>query len=144
MSDTLTPAERSEHMSRIRAKNTGPEMRVRRLAHALGYRYRLHQAGLPGKPDLVFRKRRAVIFVHGCFWHQHEGCRLQRQPKSRLEYWLPKLARNIERDEEVRRKLEALGWDILVIWECEVRDREALSAILREFLGDSSAGTPVA
>ncbi len=121
MADPLTPAERSEQMRRIRKHDTKPELLVRRAAHALGFRFRLHRADLPGSPDLAFPGRRKAVFVHGCFWHQHDGCRFKRQPKSRLDYWLPKLVRNVERDEEVRRQIDALGWDSIVIWECEVR-----------------------
>ena len=135
--DTLTPAERGERMSRIRARDTSPEMTVRSFVHALGFRYRLHDRRLPGCPDLVFAARRKVIFVHGCFWHGHEchlfrwprsfwhrhnRCELARLPKSRLEFWLPKLEANKQRDARCRRALTALGWSSLVIWECELRD----------------------
>ncbi len=96
--DTLTPEQRSERMSRVRNKDTKPEMRVRRLVHALGYRYRLHDSRLPGRPDLVFKSRHKVIFVHGCFWHRHDRCELCRMPKSRLQFWKPKLKANRERD----------------------------------------------
>ncbi len=101
--DTLTPGERSERMARVRGKDTGPEMRVRRLIHGMGYRYRLHRGGLPGRPDLVFASRRAVVFVHGCFWHQHPDpeCRLARMPKSRQAIWWEKLRAKRERDERV-------------------------------------------
>lgn len=121
-------------MRRIRKRDTKPELVVRRLAHALGFRFRLHRCDLPGTPDLVLPRHRSVIFVHGCFWHQHRGCRLARQPKTRLEYWLPKLARNVERDLRTRNALEAAGWRCLVVWECETRDGEALRGILRRFL----------
>ncbi|MBV8239124.1 MAG: DNA mismatch endonuclease Vsr, partial [Sphingomonas sp.] len=127
VNDWLTPAERRERMRRIRGRNTAPELLVRGAVHALGFRFRLHRRDLPGTPDLVLPRHRKVIFVHGCFWHQHEGCRLKRQPKSRLGYWLPKLRRNVERDDEVRGKLEGLGWACLVVWECDTKDREALS-----------------
>lgn len=123
MADTVSPGRRSEIMSGIRSQGTKPEMTVRRVLHSLGYRYRLHVAELPGKPDLVFPGRRKVIEVRGCFWHQHEDpeCRIARQPRSNRDYWLPKLARNVERDGEHERKLRALGWEVLVVWECEVR-----------------------
>ena len=134
MADKITPARRSENMRRIKSKGMKPEMIVRRLVHGLGYRYRLHRRNLPGKPDLVFGPRRAVIFVHGCFWHQHD-CRDGRVPSSNQDYWKPKLARNVERDAQVRRKLEALGWRLLVIWECEINDKVALSDRLIAFLG---------
>jgi DNA mismatch endonuclease (patch repair protein) len=121
-------------MRRIRKRDTGPELAVRRLTHALGFRFRLHRGDLPGTPDLVLPRHRKVIQVHGCFWHQHEGCRLARLPKSRLDYWLPKLARNAERDRAARVALESAGWRCLVIWECQTRDAESLRATLRGFL----------
>src|SRR5690606_33231808 len=126
---------RSENMRRIRSKNTAPEMAVRSLAHRLGYRYRLHRKDIPGKPDLVFPGRRKVIFIHGCFWHQHPGCREGRPPKSNTAYWLPKLERNMERDKDALARLAAAGWDVLVIWECETKDAEALARTLTGFLG---------
>jgi DNA mismatch endonuclease, patch repair protein len=109
-------------MALIRARDTKPEMRVRRSLHAQGLRYRLHAADLPGRPDIVFRSRRIVILVHGCFWHQHPdpNCRLARMPKSRLEFWAPKLNRNRSRDEEVKAKLEARGWRVIEVWECQL------------------------
>lgn len=121
-------AARSRQMALIRATDTKPEMKVRRAVHRAGYRYRLHRKDLPGKPDLVFPSRRAVIFVHGCFWHRHPDpdCKLARLPKSRPEFWIPKLARNAERDQEAREELERLGWRVLVIWECELRDMDAV------------------
>lgn len=136
MADPLTPAERSVHMRRIRKRDTKPELIVRRLIHALGFRFRLHRYELPGTPDIVLPRRRKVIQVHGCFWHQHEGCRLSRQPKSRLGYWLPKLARNVERDRAAQAALEAAGWSCLIVWECQTQDPEALEGILKRFLID--------
>ncbi|WP_081084472.1 very short patch repair endonuclease [Burkholderia territorii] len=135
--DTLTPTERSERMSRIKAKNTKPELAIRRLIHRLGYRYRLHGRALPGKPDLVFTRLRKVVFVHGCFWHRHAGCVLGRLPKSRLEFWLPKLEANVVRDKEVERKLAESGWRALVIWECEVKDEPTLIRRIKAFLDDT-------
>lgn len=126
---------RGENMRRIRSKDTGPEMAVRRLVHRLGYRYRLHRKDIPGKPDLVFPGRRKVIFIHGCFWHQHPGCREGRLPKSNLTYWLPKLKRNTERDEAALAQLAASGWDVLVLWECETKSLEATRKVLLNFLG---------
>lgn len=126
---------RSENMRRIRSKDTAPEMAVRSLAHRLGYRYRLHRKDIPGKPDLVFPSRRKVIFIHGCFWHQHPGCREGRPPKSNTAYWLPKLERNMERDKDALARLAAAGWDVLVIWECETKDAEILARTLTGFLG---------
>jgi DNA mismatch endonuclease, patch repair protein len=125
-------------MSRIRKTNSKPELIVRRLAFQLGYRFRLHQHHLPGTPDLVFVGRQKLIFVHGCFWHQHD-CRLgKKQPHSRQEYWKPKLARNRVRDRAVRDALKAQGWDVLVVWECETRDQARLAMRLMDFLGASS------
>lgn len=135
--DSLTPAERSERMSRIKGKNTKPELIVRSLIHRMGYRYRLHRKGLPGHPDLVFAKRRKVIFVHGCFWHRHEGCRLARLPKSRLDFWRPKLDANAKRDKEVEVRLAELGWKVLTIWECEVKEGAALAVRIKAFLDDT-------
>lgn len=135
--DTLTAEQRSERMSRIRGVDTKPEMIVRHLAHGLGYRYRLHGRGLPGKPDLVFPGLRKVIFVHGCFWHRHPDpkCTLARLPKSRLDFWRAKLEGNRERDERDEARLRETGWDVLVIWECQLRDWAALERTIRGFLG---------
>jgi DNA mismatch endonuclease (patch repair protein) len=103
----------------------------------MGYRFRLHRGDLPGSPDLVFPKHRKVVLVHGCFWHQHEGCRLKRQPRTRLDYWLPKLNRNVARDAEVRERLKTLGWEPLVIWECETTNHERVESLLANFLNPS-------
>lgn len=123
-------------MSKVRGKDTKPELIARRMLHAMGYRYRLQAKDLPGRPDIVFRRRRKVIFVHGCFWHRHPDpeCKLARLPKSRLDFWLPKLERNRERDINNVERLEALGWDVLLVWECELRDREQLGNRLRRFI----------
>ena len=136
MADKLTPERRSENMRRIKSKGTKPELAVRQIVHGLGYRYRLHRNDLPGKPDLVFGSRRKAIFVHGCFWHKHEhpACLDGRAPRSNEGYWLPKLARTKERDAASLAALDAAGWEVLVIWECEVRNTEALKARLRGFL----------
>jgi DNA mismatch endonuclease (patch repair protein) len=133
--DTLTVAERSERMARIKSKNTKPELRVRQLVHKLGYRFRLHRTGLPGCPDLVFSSRRKVIFVHGCFWHAHEGCKVANMPKSRSDYWNSKFERNRIRDAENQRALERAGWRVFTVWECETRDNEKLASHLLRFLG---------
>lgn len=132
--DTLTPRARSERMSRIRNKDTKPEMVVRRLAHKLGYRFRLHVAALPGKPDLVFARRRKAVFVHGCFWHQHK-CAMGRVPKSRLDFWLPKLHANKVRDQKCRRQLTRMGWQTLTVWECQLKDLSEVGKELIKFLG---------
>lgn len=133
--DTLTPKMRSERMSLIHNKDTGPEIRVRHLLHALGYRYRLHSRSLPGHPDIVFTSRRKVIFVHGCFWHRHHGCPLTRWPKSRLDFWVPKLEGNRIRDQRNHELLKEHGWDSYVVWECETADLENLKRQLIQFLG---------
>lgn len=134
--DTLSPQQRSERMSRVRGRDTKPELMVRRIAHGLGYRFRLHRRDLPGTPDLVFPSRRKVIFVHGCFWHRHHdpACKLARMPKSRLDFWATKLENNKNRDEKNIVRLHDLGWQTLVIWECQTGDREALRVRIREFL----------
>ena len=132
--DIMTPAERSVRMGRIRSKGTEPELVVRRLVHGMGYRYRLHCSGLPGRPDMVFKARQKVVFVHGCFWHLHRACPNCRPPKSRLEYWKPKLEGNAARDKRVRRQLRQLGWECLVVWECELDNVDALSRRIAAFL----------
>ena len=134
--DTLTAAERSERMSRIRGVNTKPELLVRSIVHRCGYRYKLHDASLPGKPDMVFPRRRRVVFVHGCFWHRHPRCSLARLPKSKLNFWLPKLTLNRSRDIRNVAKLRRAGWKVAVIWECQVKRTEWLERKLRKFLGD--------
>ena len=136
MADALTPQRRSENMRRIRSKNTKPEMIVRSQVHRLGFRYRLHGKDLPGKPDLVFRKRKKAIFVHGCFWHQHSACREGRVPGSRPQYWIPKLQGNKDRDAAHLSGLQTSGWQILVIWECEVSNQSQLNDRLLQFLED--------
>ena len=134
MPDRLSPEERSAHMRRIRKTDTKPEITVRKLAHSLGYRFRLHRRGLPGTPDLVFPRLRKIILAHGCFWHQHAGCKLARSPKARPDYWQPKLRRNQERDEAARIALEAAGWSVLVVWECETANAAALRLRIAAFL----------
>jgi DNA mismatch endonuclease (patch repair protein) len=131
--DVLTKAERSKQMSLVRSKDTKPELLVRRLVHRLGFRYSLHKGDLPGKPDLVFPSRKRIIFVHGCFWHAHD-CRLGRMPKSRLRYWTPKIERNSIRDALTLRRLRGMRWRCLVLWECQLRDLDALSARVERFL----------
>ena len=122
-------------MARVRGKDTGPELAVRRLLHAMGYRFRLHRRDLPGTPDIVLVARRKVVFVHGCFWHRHAGCKAASTPHARRAFWEAKFARNIARDAAKAEALTAQGWDLLVLWECELKDREALTARLREYLG---------
>jgi DNA mismatch endonuclease, patch repair protein len=134
--DKLTPARRSENMRRIKSKNTKPEMVVRSTIHRMGFRYRLHRKDLPGNPDIVFPALRKVIFVHGCFWHGHQslGCADGRVPKSRLDYWLPKLQRNRARDLAAEKELTQSDWQVLTIWDCETIDPAALRRALRTFL----------
>jgi DNA mismatch endonuclease (patch repair protein) len=133
--DKISPERRSENMQRIRSVGMKPEMIVRRSVYALGYRYRLHSKDLPGKPDLVFRQRRKAIFVHGCFWHQHQQCQDGRVPKSNRQYWRPKLTRNVKRDAENMAAMKAGGWRVLVVWECETKDESGLTARLKRFIG---------
>ena len=121
-------------MALVRSRVTKPEMRVRRALHAAGLRYRLHDRRLPGSPDLVFPSRRIAFFVHGCFWHRHVGCAAARLPKTRLEFWEPKLSGNVSRDQRQREVLEASGWTVLVVWECETRDLVALDALAQWIL----------
>lgn len=132
------PLTRSENMSRIRGKDTQPEMKVRRAFWAAGLRYRLHDKRLPGNPDLVFPGRRTVVFVHGCFWHCHEGCSNFRIPKTRTEWWAAKLARNKARDADVHAQLKAMGWDVVVIWECEADNARQLAELTEKLKGDKS------
>ena len=133
--DTLSPSQRSERMSRIRSKGTGPEIAVRRMVHSMGFRYRLHQSHLPGSPDLVFPSREKIIFVHGCFWHRHgKRCPLTRLPKSRLDFWLPKLEKNRLRDDQNLRRLRADGWRVLTLWECQLRKMDLISLRVMNFL----------
>jgi DNA mismatch endonuclease (patch repair protein) len=137
MVDNLTPFRRAENMRHIEGKGTKPEMLVRSLVYGLGYRYRLHRRELPGKPDLVFGSRKKAILVHGCFWHSHDdpacvdGCR---KPKSNLDYWLPKLARNKARDIAQEAELIRLGWSVLTIWECETTHQDKLAGRIKAFL----------
>ena len=131
---TERPEDRSKVMRAVKSRNTEPEMTVRRLTHGMGYRYRLHRKDLPGKPDLAFSTRRKVIFVHGCFWHQHHCSRGARFPKSSRDYWIPKLRGNKQRDAEHQARLHDLGWDMLVIWECEMKELGAVQTRIRMFL----------
>lgn len=130
----MTDPVRSATMRAVRSRDTKPEMLVRCAAHALGYRFRLHRKDLPGSPDLVFPSRKKVIFVHGCFWHGHDCARGARQPKTNAEYWTAKIARNVARDERARAELAVLGWDVLTVWECELKRRGQPISALRTFL----------
>jgi DNA mismatch endonuclease (patch repair protein) len=133
--DTRSPVQRSRIMAAVGTTNTGPELAVRRLLHSSGYRYRLHVKTLPGTPDIVFPRRKKAIFVHGCFWHGH-GCAKGRAPKSRQEYWQPKLAANEERDSRNEERLRGLGWSTLTVWQCETKEPDSLLQRLRIFLAD--------
>jgi DNA mismatch endonuclease, patch repair protein len=133
--DKLSRERRSANMARIRNKDTGPEIALRKLIYGLGYRFRLHCKDLPGKPDLVFRSRRKIIFLHGCFWHQHKECPEGRIPGSNRDYWEYKLRRNLERDAENEAALEIAGWKVLTVWECNLRDLKSIRKTLLRFLG---------
>lgn len=134
MTDVFDPEKRSEIMSRIRGRDTNPEMIVRRIAHGLGFRFRLYRRDLPGSPDLVFPKHRAVIMVHGCFWHRHPGCKHASTPKTRESFWKNKLEDNVARDRRNEIALGELGWRVMVIWQCETKVREAVAARIESFL----------
>lgn len=147
MPDFLTPAERSERMARIRSKDTSPELALRRALHARGLRFRLNERKLPGRPDIVLPRHSAVIFVHGCFWHRHEGCKVASTPKSNTEFWLEKFRKNVERDARAIEALEALGWRVFVAWECDlgskrkaVETAETLEKLIRRESGAPASG----
>jgi DNA mismatch endonuclease, patch repair protein len=135
MTDIVSPEKRSEMMSRIRGRDTAPEIAVRSLLHRMGYRFRLHRRDLPGRPDVVLPRHHVVVFVHGCFWHRHRACKLAYTPKTRRKFWREKFEGNIERDRTVQRKLRKLGWKVVVVWECEtgpeVRLRKRLTRELK-------------
>lgn len=136
---TEDAATRRRTMQAVRSEDTKPELLVRRLIHSLGYRYRLHRRDLPGKPDLAFPSRRKVIFVHGCFWHGHDCARGARIPKTNADYWKKKIFRNVERDAATRIVLETDGWSVLVIWECEIKNKVRLEKLIRSFLNGRRA-----
>lgn len=131
MVDHISPERRSWLMSRVRGKHTSPELRVRRAAHKMGLRFRLHRKDLPGKPDLVFPSRRIALFVHGCFWHRHSQCPKASMPKTRSSYWAEKFQSNQARDKKNISELQRRGWATLVVWECQTKDDEELASILR-------------
>ena len=128
--DSSMTAARSRNMAAIRARDTSPELKVRSLLHHLGYRFRLHRRDLPGSPDIVLSKHRTVVFVHGCFWHRHRDCRYTTTPKSRADFWARKFERNVERDHCQQKQLKEMGWSVMVIWECELRDLPSLRSRL--------------
>ena len=136
MTDKLSTERRSANMRAVQGRDTKPELRVRQLAHALGYRFRLQRKDLPGKPDLTFSRLKKVVFVHGCFWHRHPGCKRASTPTSNVEFWRAKLARNVARDAQQLAALKSAGWQALVVWECQLRDEKRLRARLSQFLKD--------
>lgn len=135
MTDIVSPEKRSEMMSRIQGRNTAPEIAVRSLLHRMGYRFRLHRRDLPGRPDVVLPKHHVVVFVHGCFWHRHSGCRFAYTPKTRKKFWKEKFEGNIERDRKVQRELRKQDWKVVVVWECETRSEGSLRKKLAKQLG---------
>jgi DNA mismatch endonuclease (patch repair protein) len=135
MADVFTQKKRSEIMSRIGRKDTAPEIRVRRLLHALGFRFRLHRSDLPGKPDIVLPRHNKIFLVHGCFWHSHEGCPRAALPTTNPEFWRAKIEKNVTRDRRVCDELRDLGWSVLVLWQCELTSIETLTDRLLKFLG---------
>lgn len=136
MTDVFTKSKRSEVMSRIKNRNTKPELAVRSLLHRVGYRFRLHRADLPGKPDIVLSRYKTVIFVNGCFWHRHKNCRFAYTPKSRTDFWLKKLESNVTRDQQVKSELERLDWQVITVWECELQNLNQLSSRIISALED--------
>lgn len=140
MTDVFKPEERSRIMAKVRGKDTSLELSLRSLIHGMGFRYRLHVKELPGKPDMVFPRHRKVIFINGCFWHQHEGCPAAARPASNTDYWNKKLEKNLARDKSNIQKLEEAGWKVLTVWECEIKDRPALVARLRTFFESTPPG----
>ena len=135
MNDSLTPAQRSYTMSRVRSKDTKPEIEVRKIVHGMGYRYRLHRKDLPGKPDMTFPRLKKVIFINGCFWHGHTCKQGKKRAKTNKEYWKNKISGNKKRDIANHKKLKELGWDVLVIWECEIHDEESIRISIKKYLG---------
>lgn len=136
--DKLTKDHRSWNMSRIKSCNTKPELTVRSILHGMGYRFRLHRKDLPGKPDIVLPKYKVVIFVHGCFWHRHKGCKYAYNPKSRIDFWQKKFRSNVERDLKAINELIEMGWRVLIIWECKVKTPESVSGFFQRFFKNIS------
>jgi DNA mismatch endonuclease (patch repair protein) len=132
--DSLSPERRSWNMSRIKNRDTKPEILVRSLLHRMGYRFRLHRKDLPGKPDVVLPRHKTIILVHGCFWHQHKECRYAYTPKSRVDFWQKKFNQNVKRDQKVQTELLKLGWKVYVVWECETKKPELLVSKLQRIL----------
>jgi DNA mismatch endonuclease (patch repair protein) len=136
----MISAARSRNMAAIRGRDTSPEMKVRSLLHRLGYRFRLHRRDLPGSPDIVLPRHRTVVFVHGCFWHRHPGCRHTTTPKTRADFWARKFEQNMERDRRQQQQLREMGWSVMVVWECELRDLPSMTAQLAR-IGRSGGNT---
>lgn len=134
--DTRTPDQRRRIMQAVKSSNTAPEIKVRQLLHSLGHRFRLHRKDLPGRPDIVLPKHRRIIFVHGCFWHAH-GCPKGQPPKSRHDYWMPKLEANVNRDQTKIKQLQQLGWNVLVVWQCETTNVDTLRLRLQSFVDEA-------
>ncbi|MGI8642267.1 MAG: very short patch repair endonuclease [Pyrinomonadaceae bacterium] len=134
MADTVSRSKRTEIMSSVKQRHTKPEITVRKILHRYGFRFRLHNKKLPGTPDIVLAKYKAVIFVHGCFWHQHQGCRKSRRPTSNIEFWNEKLDRNIVRDNQKESELKNSGWKVLTLWDCEIKDEDSLIKKVKFFL----------
>lgn len=132
--DHVLPEKRSRNMAAIQSTNTKPELAVRRLVHGMGYRYRLHAKELPGKPDIVFPSRKKIVFVHGCFWHRHQGCRYATSPKTRMNFWNEKFAQNVARDRRNRLALKKAGWTVMIVWQCELKNSEKLARRIDGFL----------
>ena len=130
----IVSEQRSRNMSAIKSKNTKPEIKVRKVLHSMGYRFRLHSKNLPGSPDIVLPKYKTVIFVHGCFWHRHENCKYASTPKTRQEFWENKFKANVKRDLEIQEKIKNIGWKYVVIWECEARNIESIEEKIKRFL----------
>ncbi|KQS32739.1 endonuclease [Dyadobacter sp. Leaf189] len=135
--DSLSPEKRSWNMSQIRSKDTKPEITVRKVLHSLGLRFRLGRTDIPGKPDIVLPKYKTAIYVHGCFWHRHNGCKYAYTPKSKMDFWNGKFAANIKRDNEISEKIKSTQWVQLIIWECDTRDKDRLTKILKEYFYDT-------
>ena len=134
MADHVDPETRSRIMQAVHSKDTKPELAVRRMVHSMGFRYRLHVNNLPGKPDLVFPSRGKIVFVHGCFWHRHRGCRFTTSPKTRAEYWEDKFCANVARDRSTVKTLKKMGWAVMTVWQCQLKNPVRLAGRLNEFL----------
>ncbi|MDD2003630.1 very short patch repair endonuclease [Pseudomonas putida] len=141
MADRLSSQRRSWNMSRIKSRDTSPELAVRKVLYRMGFRYRLHSPAVPGRPDIVLKRFKAAIFVHGCFWHRHPGCKFAYVPKTRVEFWTKKFEANVRRDETVKKQLSDLGWKSLTIWECETKSSETIEHLLRGFLGEKGTSS---